>query len=168
MGRMEEIAIKKCGVKFDPPAIVITYTDNRSNKIRRRTMPLRDFTKSSHVEQAAKDLRANPRHEKYVVQIPKAQLSRLVTIIRDKLNGMSLEASLARNDEMDKLDPEENLNAVDEETLQRKKEVMEKTYEKNKVTPEDPNFKYDVAVEFDEDNVIESGWDSGDGSDMEF
>lgn len=168
MGKMEDIVIKKCGVKFDPPAIVVMYTDNGSHKTRRRTMPLREFSKNSQVEEAAKDLKANPRHGKYVAQIPKAQLSRLITIIKDKLNGMSLEASLARNDEMDKLDPEENLNTVDEETLQRKKDVMEKTFEKNQVRPTDPDFKYDVEVEFDEENVIESGWDSGDGSDLEF
>lgn len=168
MGSMDDIVIQKCGVKFDPPAIVVMYTENGSNKTRRRTMPLRDFTKNSAVEQAAKDLKANPRHGKYVAQIPKAQLARLITIIRDKLNGMSLEASLARNDEMDKLDPEENLNKVDEETLQRKKDVMEKTFEKNQVRPGDPNFKYDVEVEFDQDNPIESGWDSGEGSDLEF
>lgn len=168
MVNMEDIAIQKCGVKFDPPAIVVMYSDNGSDKVRRRTMPLREFTKTSDVEKAVAELRSNPRHERYVSQIPKSQLSRLVTIIRDKLNGLSLEASLARNDEMDKLDPEENLNTVDEETLRRKKEVMDKTFEKNQLRPGDADYKYDIEVEFGEENVIESGWDSGDGSDLEF
>ncbi|XP_060551435.1 centrosomal protein of 19 kDa-like [Ruditapes philippinarum] len=164
-----EIEVQKCGVKFDPPAIMIVYSDNGSKKHRQRTMPLRDFTKDSNTEKATDDLIAHPRHGKYVTKIPKVQLMRLITIIRDKLNGMSLEASLARNDALDKIDPEENLNTVDEETLKRKKAAMERTFEKHQVKPNDPNFKYDVDVEFDEQDVIESGWDSGeDGSDLEF
>lgn len=165
---MDDIEIQKCGVKFDPPGIIVVYNDNSSKKHRQRTMPLRDFTKNSNVEKATQDLLNHPRHGKYVSLITKAQLVRLVTIIRDKLNGMSLEASLARNDELDKIDPEENLNTVDEETLKRKKVVMDKLFEKHQVKPDDPNFKYDVEVEFDEQNVIESGWDSDEGSDMEF
>lgn len=166
---MDGIKVNKCGVKFDPPAIMIVYNEKGSKKQRQRTMPLRDFTKNSNIEKAAEDLSTNPRHGKYVSVIPRAQLVRLITIIRDKLNGMSLEASLARNDAMDKIDPEENLNTVDEETLKRKKAVMERTFEKHQVKPGDPNFKYDVEVEFDEQNVIESGWDSGnEGSDLEF
>ncbi|XP_045201452.2 centrosomal protein of 19 kDa-like [Mercenaria mercenaria] len=164
-----EIEVQKCGVKFDPPAIMIVYNDKGSQKHRQRTMPLRDFTKNTNIEKAAEELLANPRHGKYVSQIPKAQLVRLVTIIRDKLNGMSLEASLARNDAMDKIDPEENLNTVDEETLKRKKAVMDRTFEKHQLKPDDPDFKYDIEKEFDEQDVIESGWDSGDdGSDLEF
>jgi len=169
MVRMAEIEIKKCGVRFDPPCIVLMYTNSHSDKARRRTMPLRAFTKNSNIERAVEELKTNPRHAKYVSGISKAQLTRLVTIIRDKLNGMSLEASLARNDELDKIDPEENLNALDDETLQRKKAVMESTFTKHQLKPGDPGFQYDVQMEFDEENVIESGWDSDkDGSDFEF
>ncbi|KAH3804013.1 hypothetical protein DPMN_132286 [Dreissena polymorpha] len=165
---MDEIEIQKCGVKFDPPSIVVVYNDKGSTKKRRRTMPLREFTKTSNIEVAAEELKTNPRHGKYVSQITKHQLIRLVTIIRDKLNGMSLEASLARNDELDKIDPEENLNTVDEETLKRKKAVMDTTFTKHQVRPDDPKFQYDVQVAFDEENVMESGWDSDKSSDMEF
>ncbi|XP_052784847.1 centrosomal protein of 19 kDa-like [Mya arenaria] len=168
MVRMAEIEIKKCGVKFDPPAIVVIYGDKGASKTRRRTMPLHDFDKKSNIDKAVENLHSNPKHGKYVSQISKAQLTRLVTIIRDKLNGMSLEASLARNDDLDKIDPEQNLNAVDEETLQRKKVVMDQTFVKHQLKPGDPGFEYDVQVEFDEEQVIESGWDSGDGSDFEF
>lgn len=163
---MAEIEVERCGVKFDPPAIVLLYNEKDTKKHKRRTMPLRNFTKTSNVEKAAEELRSCPRHSKYVANIKNAQLLRLITIIRDKLNGMSLTASLAKNDELDKIDPEENLNVVDEEVLKRKKSVMDATFEKNRVKPNDPNFKYDVEVDFEVENPIESGWDSG--SDPDF
>ena len=132
-------------------------------------MPLRDFTKTTKVDHAVDELRTNPRHKKYVAHITKGQLDRLVTIIKDKFSGMSLTESLAKNDAMDQIDPEENLNAVDDDTLRRKKSLMEATFEKNRIKPGDPDFQYDVEVDFDQENVIESGWDSdADGSDMEF
>ena len=162
------IEIHQCGIKFDPPAIVITYTECDTKKHRRRTMPLRDFTKTSNVEKAAEELRTSPRHKKYVSHITLAQLERLITIIKDKLNGLSLTESVERNNKMDAIDPEEDLNRVDEETLKRKKAVMENTFEKHQVKPTDPDFKYDVEVEFETNHVIESGWDSDEGSDQEF
>ena len=162
------INIQKCGVKFDPPSVVITYTESDTNKHRRRTMPLRDFTKTSNVEQAAQELRINPRHKKYVAHISLAQLERLITIIKDKLNGMTLSESVERNNKMDAIDPEEDLNRVDDETLKRKKAVMESTFEKHQVKPTDPDFQYDVEKDFDINNVIESGWDSDNGSDEDF
>ena len=162
------IDIHQCGVKFDPPAIVINYTECETKKHRRRTMPLRDFTKTSNVGKAAEELRTNPRHKKYISHITVAQLERLITIIKDKLNGLSLMESVERNNKMDAIDPDEDLNRVDEETLKRKKSVMESTFEKHRVKPTDPDFKYDVEVEFDPSNVIESGWDSDGGSDEEF
>ena len=163
-----EINIEKCGVKFEPPAIVITYTENDTQKRRRRTMPLRDFTKTTNVDKAAQELRTNPRHKKYVSHITIAQLERLITIIKDKLNGMTLSESVERNNKMDAIDPEEDLNRVDDETLKRKKAVMENTFEKHQIKPTDPDFQYDIEKDFDAGNVIESGWDSDGGSDEDF
>ncbi|KAJ8310606.1 hypothetical protein KUTeg_012471 [Tegillarca granosa] len=165
---MEDIEVKKCGVKFDPPAIVMSYFIKSSGKLHRRTMPLRNFSKHSGIDRAADELCSNPRHEKYIQNVPKAQLLRLLTIIKDKLNGMSLEASIAKNDELDRLDPEEDLNKVDEETLKRKKSIMENTFEKHQIKPGDPDFQYDVEVEFPQNGEVETcDWDS-EGSDPDF
>jgi hypothetical protein len=75
----------------------------------------------------------NPIHNfqlfgQFVKGLPKSQLERLVCIIRDKLSGMSLEASLARNEEVQKIDSDEDLNKVDPELLQRKKTVILLTF----------------------------------------
>lgn len=163
----EEIEVKKCGVKFDPPSIMLTYVIKGTGKLHRRRMPLRNFHKNSEIERAADDLKNNPRHSIYLDTLTKAQLERLITIIRDKMNGLSLEASLKRNNKMDTIDPEEDLNKVDDETLHRKKSIMEETFEKHRKKPTDPDFQYDVEVDFEPHVGIESsGWDSD--SDPEF
>ncbi|XP_064615173.1 centrosomal protein of 19 kDa-like [Liolophura sinensis] len=158
---------KKCGVKFDPPAIVLSYEVKATGKLHRRTMPLRSFTKNSAVAKAVEDLRTCPRHKKYLDGVTAVQLERLVTIIKDKLNGMSLESSIAKNQQMDTINPEEDLNKVDEDTLRRKKAAMESTFEKNRKKPGDSDFQYDIEVEFDDGPLESCDWDS-DGSDPIF
>merc|ERR1712156_90019 len=109
--------LKKCGLRFDPPAIVVTYTVKSSGKLHRRTMPLRNFNKRTGVARTAQELKESSRHEKYLRSIPLPQLEKLIQIIQDKMNGIDLKESLEKNKQMDTLDPEEDLNTVDEETL---------------------------------------------------
>ncbi|KAK7479021.1 hypothetical protein BaRGS_00029782 [Batillaria attramentaria] len=164
------LQLLKCGVRFDPPALVITYKDWKANKLRRRTMPLRNFNKNSNIESTIKDLKENPRHNRFVQLLSMAQFHRLLSIIKDKLSGLSLEASIARNNDMDTVRADEDLNKVDSETLVRKKLQMDSTFEKNKKQPGDPDFQYNVEVDFEDvvGKVESSGWDSGEDSDPDF
>ena len=161
------IELKNCGIKFEPPALVLSYIDCKTKKLRLRTMPLRNFDKTSKLEKVVEELKL--KHAKYVTHIQPAQLLRLLTIIKDRLNGMSLEASLAKNDALDQIDPEEDLNKLDEETLWRKKLLMDKEFEKNRKKPGDPEFQYEVNEEFDTEGpgIESAGWDSEE-SDPEF
>ncbi|CAL1528613.1 unnamed protein product [Lymnaea stagnalis] len=163
----ETLEILKCGVKFDPPALVLNYKDRKTGKLRQRSMPLRNFNKNTGIDHFMEDLKSNPRHSKFIRLLSPAQLVRLLTIVKDKLSGLSLEASIARNDAMDSLNPEENLNKVDPETLQRKKLVMDSSFEKKRKRPGDPDFQYNIEVEFDTAAVETSGWDS-DASNPDF
>ncbi len=47
---------------------------------------------------------------------------------------------------------------------------MSEDFEKNRIKPDDADWKYDVEVDFGDPgmNKIESGWDSADDSDLEF
>ncbi|KAH9514630.1 Centrosomal protein of 19 kDa [Bulinus truncatus] len=163
----DTLEILKCGVRFEPPTLVINYKDRKSNKIRRRSMPLRNFSKNSVVDRVMQELESDSHHSKFIRLMSAAQLQRLLTIIKDKLSGMSLEASIARNDLMDEINPEENLNKVDPETLQRKKLLMDSSFEKKRIKPGDPEFQYNVEVEFEEATIETSGWDSN-NSDIDF
>ena len=160
------LSLKRCGVRFDPPAIIVTYVNKSGGgKLHRRTMPLRNFNKKSGIHRVTEDLKSNDRHSKYLEQIPLHQLEKLITVIHDKMNGLSLQESLKKNEEMDRLNPEEDLNLVDEETLKRKKAVMEESFSKSSKKIGDKDFTYDVEVDFE--GAIEScDWDSG--SDNEF
>lgn len=164
------LQLLKCGVRFDPPALVITYKDWRAGKLRRRTMPLRNFNKNSNIETTVKDMKENQRHTRFILLFPAAQLHRLLAIIKDKLSGLSLEASIARNNDIDTVKADEDLNKVDSEILVRKKLQMDSTFERNRKKPGDPDFQYNVEVDFEEvvGKVETSGWDSGDDSDQDF
>ncbi len=160
-----QINLKKCGVRFDPPAVVVTYIATASGKLHRRTMPLRNFNKKSGIPRVADELKSNPRHKKYLESMTLPQLEKLITMIQDKMNGISLDQSLAKNKTMDTLDPEQDLNKVDEALLKRKKSIMDQAFEKNRKKMGDADFQYDVEVDFE--GAIEScDWDSG--SDDEF
>ena len=133
-------------------------------------MPLRNFSKNTSIDRTIEDLKSNTRHFKYIKLFAPVQLHRLLTIIKDKISGLSLEASVARNNAMDTINPEENLNKVDDETLKRKKLTMDNSFEKHRKLPGDPDFEYNVEVEFEEaeeGEVETAGWDSGD-SDVGF
>ena len=61
------------------------------------------------------------------------------------------------------------MNKLDDDQLNKVKDKMSVSFEKNRVKPGDENWKYDIEVDFkaEENSKIESGWDSGD-SDIEF
>ena len=59
----KEVLPQKCGVRFDPPAIVLIYTVKPSGKLHRRTMPLRHFNRHSGVSRVAEELKTNSRHK---------------------------------------------------------------------------------------------------------
>ena len=51
-------------MRFDPPAVILTYLVKPANKLHRRTMPLRNFNRNSGVARVAEELKSNPRHKK--------------------------------------------------------------------------------------------------------
>ena len=160
-----EIKLKRCGVRFDPPAIIIMYSTGSSNKVRRRTMPLRQFNKRTGVSRTAEELKDTQRHKKYLEGLPLPQLEKLIAVIQDKMKGMSLEASLKKNKALSEIDPEQDLNKVDEATLKRKKAIMEQSFSKHSKKMSDSDFQYDVEVDFE--GAIEScDWDSEDDNEF--
>lgn len=58
------------------------------------------------------------------------------------------------------INPEEDLNKLDDNELAKKKKIMDELFEKNRRKPNDPEFVYDLEVDFPQDGQIEScGWD---------
>ena len=161
-----QVQLKRCGVRFDPPALIITYSSGAPSKVHRRTMPLRKFTKRSGISRTAEELKQNPRHKKYLDGMPLPQLEKLITIIQDKMKGMTLEASLEKNKTLSLIDPEQDLNKVDARTLQRKKALMEHSFEKHQKKRGEPGFQYDVEVDFEGGAIESCEWDSEDDNEF--
>ncbi|KAJ8279220.1 hypothetical protein COCON_G00062860 [Conger conger] len=151
-----EFVAKRCGVRFDPPSIVLVYEDGKTKKIRQRIMPVRNFSKYSDCSQAAERLKNNTRHRAYLRDVTSRQLERLHVVLRDRLLGRTLEQSLASL----RLDPNQDLNKLSDEELARKKAQMDVLFERNRKCKDDPDFVYDLEVEFPEADDHETcSWD---------
>ncbi|KAI5101121.1 centrosomal protein of 19 kDa, partial [Silurus meridionalis] len=155
------IIAKQCGIKFDPPSVVLIYENEHTNKLRKRVMPVRSFSQFSDCSRAAERLKHHPRHGRYLDSVSLEQLVRLHTVLRDHLRGLSVEASLREQHRAQA--HEEDLNKLGDEELNRCKAQMDVLFEVNRRHKDDPDFVYDLEVEFPENSVRETcSWDQSD------
>ncbi|XP_028299280.1 centrosomal protein of 19 kDa [Gouania willdenowi] len=146
---------KRCGVQFSPQSIVLIYEDTEIKQLRKRIIPVRNFFKDSDHITAAENLKNHPRHRDYLEAVSQSQLEKLHIILRDHLQGFSLEHSLSSFH----LDPDEDLNKLDDEKLARKKGQMEELFERNRTHRDDANFVYDLEVDFTKASQEKCSWD---------
>ncbi|XP_061681869.1 centrosomal protein of 19 kDa [Syngnathoides biaculeatus] len=146
---------KRCGVCFRPPSIVLIYENTETNKMRKRIIPVRNFSRSSDYSLAAEMLKNHPRHKDYLQGVSQNQLEKLHVILRDHLQGSTLEDSLASL----QVDPDEDLNKLDDDKLARKKSHMDELFERNRTRREDPDFVYDLEVDFGKGPDEKCSWD---------
>ncbi|XP_028855637.1 centrosomal protein of 19 kDa [Denticeps clupeoides] len=157
-------AAKRCGVIFRPPSVVLIYEDKDTNKMRRRIMPVRNFSQFSDCGKAAERLKHNVRHKDYLEDVSVAQLERLHTLLRDHLMGISLEQSLAAQRTQDP--NEEDLNKLGDEELACRKAQMDELFERNRKRKGDPDFVYDLEVDFPDQAKRETcSWDEEESDD---
>ncbi|XP_048361987.1 centrosomal protein of 19 kDa isoform X1 [Sphaerodactylus townsendi] len=158
---------KKCGIQLQPPSIILIYEDQLKNNIRKRIMPVRNFSKYSDCSRAAEQLKNNPRHKTYLEGISMEQLQKLHSLLKGHLGGQSLTESLKQLELEETIDPEENLNKLDDKELAKRKKIMDELFEKNRKKKDDPDFVYNVEVDFPQDKELDScSWDAE--SDDEF
>ncbi|XP_024067727.1 centrosomal protein of 19 kDa [Terrapene carolina triunguis] len=158
---------KKCGIRFQPPSVILIYEDENKNRARQRIMPIRNFSKFSDCSRAAEQLKNNPRHQAYLQGVSLQQLQKLYSLLRGHLQGKSLAQSLEQIQQEETIDPEEDLNKLDDKELAKRKSIMDELFEKNRKKKDDPDFTYNVEVEFPQVERLEScGWDAE--SDNEF
>ncbi|XP_055424573.1 centrosomal protein of 19 kDa isoform X1 [Bubalus kerabau] len=154
-------AAKKCGIRFQPPAIILIYENEIKGKSRQRIMPVRNFSKYSDCNRAAEQLKNNPRHKGYLEQVSLKQLEKLFSFLRGNLWGQSLAETMEQIQRETTIDPEEDLNKLDDKELAKRKSIMDELFEKNQKKKDDPNFVYDIEVEFPQDEQLQScGWDT--------
>lgn len=151
---------KKCGIRFQPPAIILIYENEVKGKNRQRIMPVRNFSKFSDCTRAAEQLKNNPCHKSYLEQVSPKQLEKLFTLLRGHLCGQSLAATMEQIQRERTIDPEEDMNKLDDKELAKRKSIMDELFEKNQKKKDDPDFVYDIEVAFVQDELQSCGWDT--------
>nr|XP_045017081.1 centrosomal protein of 19 kDa-like [Jaculus jaculus] len=158
---------KKCGVRFQPPAMILIYENETKGKSRQRIMPVRNFSKFSDCTRAAEQLKNNPRHKFYLEQVSLKQLEKLFRILRGYLQGQSLAETMEQIRQETTIDPEEDLNKLEDKELAKRKSIMDQLFEKNQKKRDDPNFIYNIEVEFPQNEQLQScGWDTESSDDF--
>ena len=135
--------MKKIGVSFSGPSIILVYTQD--GKTRKREMPLRDLKVDSDCRNIVNRMKL--RHNKYLESVSSIRLEKLVMLARENLKGVGIEMGLRNVDSMLKIDPEENMNQLNDTELKRRKELMDLTFEKNSIGKDHPDFVYDKEVQ---------------------
>ncbi|XP_073332334.1 centrosomal protein of 19 kDa [Pagrus major] len=149
------VEAKRCGVQFSPPSIVLIYEDKETKRVRKRIIPVRNFSKYSDHSMAAERLKNHPRHRDYLEGVSQSQLEKLHILLRDHMQGLSLAESLTSF----RLDPDEDLNKLDDEKLARKKGQMDEVFERNRRRKDDPDFVYNVEKDFTKTSQEKCSWD---------
>ncbi|NXD79592.1 CEP19 protein, partial [Halcyon senegalensis] len=166
-GAVMTYTAKKCGICFQPPSIILIYRDDNKDKSRQRIMPVRNFSKFSDCSMAAEQLKNNPRHKAYLEGVSLHQLQKLFHLLKGHLGGESLAESLEKFQREETIDPEEDMNKLDDSELAKRKSIMDELFEKNRKKKDDPDFVYDIEVEFPQDEPLEScGWDVESGEEF--
>lgn len=139
---MSEVKPVKLGVKFNPPCLVLQYKLMKTSKI--RSMPIRDLTKNSDCYKIAKQIKA--RHEKYLGEIPSVRVEKFIRILQETMKGKNLEQALQDIEPDFTISYLEDMNKLSDDQLQRRKELMDINFEKNRVKFGDPDYVYDKQV----------------------
>ncbi|CAH8607174.1 unnamed protein product [Dicrocoelium dendriticum] len=150
--------VQRCGIKKAPPTLVIIY--HLGLKTRKRTIPVYELENHSVTDIVSRLRHTGGRHELLLKQLPSSQLFRLITILKDIVQGIPLGESLQRIECPINFPPEEDLNRVDPETLSKIKALMDDEFERNRITPTNPAFEYDKSVDFPQMKSEECPWDS--------
>lgn len=120
-------------------------------------MPIRNFRTNSSVKLTIQDLKM--RHD-ILECVPDVCVEKMLRLLQEHLKGNTLEKSLKEVNSEFSVDPEEDLNHLDDVQVKRKKEIMDQSFSKSQIKPTDPEFVYDKRVEFDSNSdKLESGWD---------
>jgi len=149
------IIVKKIGVSFSGPSIILLYTCN--GVTRKRVMPLRDATRDSDCNALVKRLKL--RHNKYLESVSDIKLEKLVMLVRENLRGNDLTVGLENAAKALTVDPEQDLNKLNDNDLKRQKQIMDLTFEKNSIGKDHPDYVYDKQVDF-KPTGSNPGWDS--------
>jgi centrosomal protein CEP19 len=167
MSSTATINVKKIGVRYRPPTIFLFYIDMKTGKTRRHTVVFTDFTIMTDINAYAKELHNDrvTKNRNLFRFVPLRRLERLLFVLKEGQTGNPTRNDIEKKlHQFDALDANEDLNKLDDETLQHKKLIMNETYERNLVLPTSKDFIYDKTVDFEatQGDKQTSDWDTSD------
>ena len=167
MSSSMSVKMQKIGVRFHPATVFLFYTDISTGKLRRRTVTLDDFNKTTNITDYAAELHNDKTTKKRNLfrHVPLRRLERVLFVLKEGLTANVSKSDIEKKlRQFDELDTNEDLNKLDDDALKHKKLIMNETYEKNHINPSSKDFVYDVAVDFESATGEQqtSEWDSGD------
>ena len=152
--------VKSCGVKFKPMSLVITYTDISTNKLRCRRIPVRNFKHNSNTSHFSQQLKTNQRHKALLKDVPVIQIEKMLLVLQAHLKGKDVDEAVKYAEEELTVDPNKDLCKLDEDEVEKAKRIMDQTFNEKQVKRDDPNFKYEVEVDFENPDLSCGSWDS--------
>ncbi|XP_063686002.1 centrosomal protein of 19 kDa-like [Bolinopsis microptera] len=168
-------APKKCGIRYEPPTLVVEYVVLATGKLHRRSMPLRDVTANSNPDNEARKFKNNPKHGKYLEKISQEKLSRILSKCIKFLKGAAAIGSnkpvrLNLDDDFMGGSTDMDMNKLNDSELQFEKSKMNKDFMEKQIRPGDPDYEYDKEVNYGSGNLgdVECDWDESENSDFSF
>lgn len=168
-------APKKCGIRYEPPTLVVEYVVLATGKLHRRCMPLRDVTANSNPDTEARKFKNNPKHGKYLEKVSQEKLSRILGKCIKYMKGAAAIGSnkpvrLTLDDDIMGNTGDMDLNKLNDSELQFEKAKMNKDFLVKQIKPGDPDYEYDKEVDFGSGKLgaVECDWDESEDSDFSF
>ena len=169
-------APKKCGIRYEPPTLVIEYVVMATGKLHRRCMPLRSINGVSNPDTEAKKFKSSPKHGKYLEKISQEKLSRVLGKCIKYLKGSAAISSKPQRLNLDDDDimgtqaTDADMNKLNDSELQFEKSKMQRDFLGKQIKPGDSEFEYDKEVDFGSGKLgdVECEWDESEASDFSF
>ncbi|KAK3881333.1 hypothetical protein Pcinc_014227 [Petrolisthes cinctipes] len=155
----EDVVPLRLGVRASPPALTLVYKRG-SGMERYRVMPIRSLNKFGSVDTVLNELKQ--RHSQYLAKVPDVRMEKMMRLLQETQKGWAVTAAVETVEREYSLDPLQDLNKLDDHQLAKKKKVMDGSFERNRVSADDPDYEYDKQVEFKTGGQVGEGWDSPD------
>jgi len=120
-------------------------------------MPIRELSVTSDCSVLATRLQA--RHKKQLAAVNIIAIEKMIRLIQEVIKGHNKSAALEIIREEYEINPDEDLNRLNDKDLKRRKAIMDLNFKKNNIDQDHPDFVYDKEVEFKGEKRM-SGWDS--------
>lgn len=171
-------APKKCGIRYEPPTLILEYVVVATGKVHRRSMPLRDLAPSSDPTTQARKLKNSPKHGKYLEKVTQDRLVRVLGKCVKYLKGASAITAGAGRARPVRLDlsgddllgtpADMDMNKLPDSELAHEKSKMSRDFADKQIKPGDAGYEYEKEVDFGEGNLGAVEWDEDEDEESDF